>query len=106
MCDYEGNEFGANYIDACCIEGYLWDLDSCEVPGGPLYSGGDIPCPECNHDEWLEYVKDDVIGIGYSAGRKGSPETENPFPEKARFEKDGHLFATWWQQGYNEALAE
>jgi len=59
MCDYSGREFGAaNYDDTCCIDGYLWDLDSCEEPGGPLYSGGDIPCPKCNDDEYQDYISD------------------------------------------------
>jgi len=48
MCDYHGHDFGANYSDACCIEGYLWDLDSCDEPGGGLSVGGDIHCPQCN----------------------------------------------------------
>ena len=58
-CDYMGREFGAHYLDSCCINGYLWDLDSCEEPGGPLYSGGDIPCPDCNKDEYIQYMSDD-----------------------------------------------
>lgn len=40
--------FGASYPDAVCIDGFLWDLDSCDEPGGPLYQGGDSPCPFCN----------------------------------------------------------
>lgn len=47
-CDYQGSHFGATYEDACCIDGYLWDLDSCDEPGGPLRHGGEIPCPKCN----------------------------------------------------------
>ena len=47
-CDYTGYDFGAPYPDSCCIDGYLWDLDSCDEPGGGLRSGGDIPCPRCN----------------------------------------------------------
>lgn len=46
--------FGANYNDACCIDGYLWDLDSCDDPGGPLTSGGERPCPFCNAEECLD----------------------------------------------------
>lgn len=62
MCDYEGRHFGAHYIDTCCIDGYLWDLDSCDEPGGGLTSGGDIPCPQCNTAEYLSDVKDDLEG--------------------------------------------
>ncbi len=46
--------FGGNYPDATCIDGYLWDLDSCDVPGGPLTNGGDDPCPFCNFEEAVE----------------------------------------------------
>lgn len=53
MCNYEGSHFGASYPDACCIDGRLWDLDSCDEPGGDLFSGGDIPCPECETEAYL-----------------------------------------------------
>lgn len=51
--------FGAMYQDSQCIDGYLWDLDSCDEPCGPLHNGGDIPCPFCNPEEHVEYLKDD-----------------------------------------------
>jgi len=54
-CGYEGRHFGARYNDATCIDGYLWDLDSCDEPGGDLYHGGDIGCPCCNTKEYLDY---------------------------------------------------
>jgi len=54
-CGYQGRAFGAHYEDGCCIGGYLWDLDSCDEPGGPLHNGGDVGCPSCNTKEWLEY---------------------------------------------------
>lgn len=47
-CNYEAPTFGARYPDGTCIDGYMWDLDSCDEPGGDLYSGGEIPCPWCN----------------------------------------------------------
>lgn len=50
-CGYEGSHFGAVYNDATCINGRLWDLDSCD--NGMLTSGGDIPCPKCNTEEYL-----------------------------------------------------
>lgn len=53
-CGYTGPHFGATYDDAICCDGDLWDLDSCDEPGGPLFSGGDIPCPQCNT---MEYVR-------------------------------------------------
>ncbi len=58
MCDYHAPFFGATYPDACCIDGYLWDLDSCDEPGGELSVGGDIPCPACNAAEHEAYFKD------------------------------------------------
>lgn len=57
-CGYQGFHFGANYEDGGCWEGYLWDLDSCEEPGGALFNGGDIPCPSCNKEEHDEYLAD------------------------------------------------
>lgn len=64
-CDYQGSHFGANYEDATCIEGFLWDLDSCDEPGGGLSVGGDIPCPQCNkaaHDEWVREDREGRCG--------------------------------------------
>ena len=55
-CSFEGPSFGSNYPDGTCIDGYLWDLDSCDEPGGPLHNGGDIPCPFCNTRVHLEYL--------------------------------------------------
>lgn len=46
-CGYTGHDFGAPYPDSTCIDGFLWDLDSCDEPGGGLTHGGDIPCPQC-----------------------------------------------------------
>jgi hypothetical protein len=60
--------FGANYPDACCIAGYLWDLDSCDVAGGPLGHGGDDPCPFCHAKEYLKDVSDDLRSSGKKMG--------------------------------------
>ena len=54
MCNIQFPYFGASYPDAACIDGYLWDLDSYE--NGFLTIGGDVPCPFCNTEEWLECV--------------------------------------------------
>lgn len=48
--------FGARYPDATCIDGFLWDLDSCDDPGGLLRHGGDDPCPFCNEEAYLEWA--------------------------------------------------
>lgn len=58
-CGIEFPHFGANYPDAKCIDGYLWDLDSGD--GHYLTIGGDDPCPFCNTEEWLKGVLDDEI---------------------------------------------
>lgn len=57
-CDWQGHAFGATYEDATCIDGYLWDLDSCDEPGGTLSIGGDIPCPQCNEAARDAYFAD------------------------------------------------
>ncbi|USX34860.1 hypothetical protein NH673_16815 [Pseudomonas putida] len=57
-CDYQGRHFGAPYPDAQCVDGFLWDEDSCDVPGGPLLSGGDIPCPKCNAEAYADHQRE------------------------------------------------
>jgi hypothetical protein len=71
-CDYQGIHFGAIYEDATCIDGYLWDLDSCDEPGSALTHGGDIPCPKCNAKEYADYFND---GEQPAAGQ-GEPVAE------------------------------
>ncbi|WP_321968887.1 hypothetical protein [Paraburkholderia tropica] len=61
-CSFEGPSFGAKYPDGTCIDGYLWDLDSCDEPGGPLHSGGDVPCPHCNTREYVVDYLDKRFG--------------------------------------------
>lgn len=58
-CGVEFPHFGANYPDAKCIDGYLWDMDSYE--DGVYTIGGDDPCPICNTEKWLKDVLDDEI---------------------------------------------
>ena len=53
--------FGANYPDARCIDGYLWDLDSDE--NGLLTHGGDDPCPFCNKEAYIEFHLEDEGGL-------------------------------------------
>jgi hypothetical protein len=66
-CDYCGYDFGASYPDSVCITGYLWDADSCDEPGGPLFLGGEIPCPKCNTIAFLRralsYAQDPYCGV-------------------------------------------
>ena len=41
-CDYRGMDFGAGYIDSCCIDGYLWDLDSGDSDAGGWSKSSDL----------------------------------------------------------------
>ena len=69
-CNYEAPTFGAHYPDGTCIDGYMWDLDSCDEPGGGLFHGGDMPCPWCNTVEFLEYS--DVRFTGNARQRRAA----------------------------------
>lgn len=46
--------FGANYPDACCIDGVLYDLDDCN-DDGTLNEKDNTPCPFCQTDSFIEY---------------------------------------------------
>jgi len=106
VCDYQGKEFGANYLDSVCIDGFLWDADSCDEPGGPLYSGGDIPCPQCNHEEWLSRFQGVVEAKGGRAALGGNGKEACPYPGEARFPQDGPKLREWWLKGWDEESAE
>lgn len=105
-CDYTGYEFGGGYVDSTCIDGWLWDMDSCDEPGGALSVGGDIPCPKCNHAAWLEHVKDGVIEAGYGAADDGDSKSSCPYPQNARFPEDGEILKKWWLKGFSDFHAE
>lgn len=100
MCNYQGHEFGADYPDSTCIDGYLWDADSCDEPGGPLTQGGEIPCPECNHEKWLARFEDELRDEGFTAAMDG--ETECPFDsdKPLKYESDRPVLAAWWHEGF------
>lgn len=66
MCDYTGHHFGASYEDACCIEGYLWDLDSGDEGG--LTSGGEFPCPKCNLTIYVANMADEALDTAINDG--------------------------------------
>ena len=59
MCTYTGRHFGAAYEDGCCIDGFLWDLDSGDHEDG-LTSGGELPCPSCNTAAYLDGAKEEA----------------------------------------------
>lgn len=56
--------FGASYPDAICCDGYLWDLDSYDSEVGGLTVGGDVPCPFCKTEEFIEYDPFGALGEG------------------------------------------
>lgn len=69
--------FGANYPDACCINGILYDLDKCDNDGNLYIPTEEIPCPFCKTEEFIEYdcfSKEDEfyenIGDEYKAKEK------------------------------------
>lgn len=68
MCGYTGPHFGGGYDDACCIDGYLWDLDSGDEDG--FTSGGDLPCPSCNTASYLDDAKDDAEGVSWGEANR------------------------------------
>lgn len=104
-CDYQGYEFGACYLDSVCIDGFLWDADSGE-PGCQLDCGGEIPCPQCNHDNWLASIGEDITDQGYIAHDDGKSITDCPFPpEKGEEHKPGDfaVIRYLWMWGFAEA---
>lgn len=102
-CGHQGYYFGANYMDGICIDGYMWDADSCDEPGGPLTSGGDIPCPECNRAAFIESARDDVREKGYIAGYDGEPAVP---PVEKWMEFGRAIWVRDWLKGYAEGEAE
>ena len=100
-CGYQGKHFGASYEDGGCIDGYLWDLDSCDEPGGPLFTGGDDPCPQCNHAQWLdgvcEAISENAALIGYEGGSRSHPFTQR----KLFFPNDFEAMTAAWLKGFD-----
>ena len=106
MCNFHAPYFGASYPDACCIDGFLWDLDSCDEPGGGLRRGGDDPCPRCNHATWVERAKDHFEDLGYIARDAGKPREYAHKP--VRFEETGDeaKFREYWLAGWDQRERE
>lgn len=109
MCNYQGSHFGAHYPDACCIDGYLWDLDSGgSDENGETYldSGGDVPCPQCNTKKYVHSLSDDFINDGYES-------LDHPMTTKMVKNVMSKLPSNWrrmgiryWRQGRKEATNE
>ena len=108
MCDYQGFDFGATYPDSVCIDGVLWDADSGESTedGWEYDLGGEIPCPECNHDAWLESMHDDIEESGWVAAEEGMPRESTFKPETLRYPNDYETLKTWWLAGFDKRTAE
>lgn len=47
--------FGANYPDARCIDGILYDMDNVDNDGALIKLSEEIPCPFCRTKEFIEY---------------------------------------------------
>lgn len=47
--------FGANYPDATCIDGILYDLDNVGDDGVLIKPLEEIPCPFCRTEEFIRY---------------------------------------------------
>lgn len=105
-CGEEFPWFGAHYPDAVCIEGYLWDLDSCDEPKGALHSGGDYPCPYCNARKFLNYLKDEIEERGWIAFTEGESPHDNPYLKGSRFPHLTEQLQTMWREGYRAAAVD
>lgn len=91
MCNYQGYDFGANYLDSVCIDGYLWDADSGDATddGWCYTNGGDEPCPQCNHATWRERRAETIQEDAWMA----MEDREWPFRHRPRFPED-----LWWMR--------
>lgn len=70
VCNYQGAHFGAQYPDAVCIDGYLWDLDSGGIDdegNSYLDAGGEMPCPSCNSKRYVLSQADGFLNDGYES---------------------------------------
>ena len=116
QCNYTGSDFGATYHDSVCIGGQLYNADDCDSKGNLYEPVEFVPCPKCNHDEWLERFRDNVLDDGYTAAEDGKPESACPWPMKAiqnpkegceEFAApDGEKLKEWWLAGYRQQQQE
>lgn len=101
-CGYSGHEFGASYPDSVCVNGQLYDADNCDENGNLYEPHVYIPCPECNHKEWLENQREDIQEQGWLAKEDGRARDACPFPAAAtRYPKDGEWYREQWLKGYD-----
>ena len=76
-CDYMGHEFGASYFDSCCIDGQLYDLDSCDSDGNLFEPLEFMPCPQCNHEAWVESKKENLVELGFIDAADGKARSDS-----------------------------
>lgn len=106
MCDFHEPYFGASYPDACCIEGMLWDLDSCDEPGGGLTKGGDEPCPQCNHEAFMDRVAESKEEEGYCDGWDRKPREYKHSKLRHEQQGDEERCRDAWLKGYDKGAAD
>lgn len=107
MCDYQGHDFGAHYLDSVCINGQLFDADHCDGDGN-LYEPMEFKaCPQCNHGQWLNDQRDEIEEMGWIAAEDGKPARANPFRTmKIRYPRDRRRYVRWWNRGHRSHAAE
>lgn len=103
-CGYQGMHFGAPYEDGGCIDGYLWDLDSCDE-NDQLTSGGEIPCPGCNRVKYMEFALEQAEEDGAEKAYDGKPCEVIGF--RSLFTDDEkQKLAEAWERGWRQGVAE
>ncbi|MCE7729649.1 hypothetical protein [Vibrio campbellii] len=109
-CNYQGNHFGAWYDDACCCDGYLWDLDSGGIDdAGNSYldHGGYIPCPQCNTKRYVksymagEYGNDGYVSFDQPMSAKDVKNALSYLPSNLR-----RMAMRFWRTGRRQAVKE
>jgi hypothetical protein len=86
--------------------GQLFDADNCDEHGNLFEPGEFIPCPDCNHAEWLEWQREDVEESGALAAEDRRPRESCPFPAAAtRYPNDGEWYRVHWLKGYDTHVA-
>lgn len=106
MCDFHEPYFGASYPDACCIDGELWDEDSYDSSTDSLTSGGEIPCPQCNHEAFLEYFADEYRDDGAIAHEDGKPREYVHRKVICEQPGDEEKLRKWWLEGWDQMEKE
>lgn len=109
-CDYQGSHFGAHYDDACCGDGYLWDLDSGfagEDGQHYLDIGGDIPCPHCNAKQYVKsYISDYLFENGFESLEQPLTLENIKNPLRRWSSNKRRMGMRYWRAGRREAIKE